>query len=451
MASAGMSSTVKSGRFTSRPRISGDALVISARTASTIGMRFRVIWPSWATTTSLSPRRRREAASWENRMLAFQRVANRSDAMNAATWSSTKPSTAPDSGRARSRPSSGSTSSKNARGSMSNMICSVRRRESASCTAGSSTTGPTRDTNRSVSRKFRRAHTPVTAASKEMQASTTSSAAPQRRRRARPVPWWRSDSTSEASASRSARKRSTSSGSVGSTFVTVTSSGQHRPASDATTSPRPGESPPAYHVARDDSSPSGDAAGTGPGVSSQGPGPAGPEEATMGLFGRDKDEKPKALRFKMKERLISIGDDYWIEGPDGDKAYKVNGKALRVRDTWTLEDRSGREVAKIRERKLSIRDAVTIELGGQEATVKKAMIGLRDRYKVEVDGGPDLKVHGNIVDHEYEIEVDDGPKVGEVSKKWFRVRDSYGVDVLDPAYTVLVLAVTVAVDALSHD
>jgi uncharacterized protein YxjI len=31
------------------------------------------------------------------------------------------------------------------------------------------------------------------------------------------------------------------------------------------------------------------------------------------------------------------------------------------------------------------------------------MIGLRDRYHVDVEGAPDLKVHGNFVDHEYEI------------------------------------------------
>ena len=171
----------------------------------------------------------------------------------------------------------------------------------------------------------------------------------------------------------------------------------------------------------------------------------------MGLLRRDKDDGPEGQRFMMKEKLLSIGDDYWIEGPGGERVFKVNGKALRVRDTFVLEDASGHEVATIKERKLSVRDAITIEIGDQKATVKKAMIGIRERYHVEVDGGPDLKVHGNIVDHEYEIEVDDGPKIGEVSKKWFRVRDSYGVDVLDPLQTVMVLAVAVAVDSMSHD
>ena len=168
----------------------------------------------------------------------------------------------------------------------------------------------------------------------------------------------------------------------------------------------------------------------------------------MGLFRKDKSEP--AARFQMKEKLISIGDDYWIDDESGAHRYRVDGKAMRVRDTWVLEDASGREVATIRERKLSLRDAIKIEVGGREATVKKALVGIRDRFHVEVAGGKDLKVHGNIVDHEYEIERD-GDTIGKVSKKWFRVRDTYGVEVEELGDVVLVLAVTVAVDALAHD
>ena len=49
------------------------------------------------------------------------------------------------------------------------------------------------------------------------------------------------------------------------------------------------------------------------------------------------------------------------------------------------------------------------------------------------------KAHGNVVDHEYEIERD-GHTVATISKKWFRVRESYGVDVTadeDVAHEVL--------------
>jgi uncharacterized protein YxjI len=171
----------------------------------------------------------------------------------------------------------------------------------------------------------------------------------------------------------------------------------------------------------------------------------------MGLFrGKGDDEAPRGRTFQMREKMLSIGDDYWIEDDSGNKAFKVNGKAMRMRDTWVLEDTHGSEVATIREKKLSIRDKIKIDFGGREATVKKAMVGIRERFIVEVDMGKDLKVHGNMVDHEYKIERD-GHKIAEISKKWFRMRDTYGVEIEDAADSVLVLAVTVAVDALAHD
>lgn len=169
----------------------------------------------------------------------------------------------------------------------------------------------------------------------------------------------------------------------------------------------------------------------------------------MGLFGRG-DEKSEHVRFKMKEKMFSIGDDYWIEDHDGHRAYKVDGKAMRVRDTWHLRDEQGREVASIHEKMMSVRDTMVIEFGGKTATLKKALIGIRERYVVEVEGGDEFKVHGNIVDHEYEIEHDDH-KIADVSKKWFRFRDTYGVEIREPQYTALILAITVAVDAMSHD
>jgi uncharacterized protein YxjI len=170
----------------------------------------------------------------------------------------------------------------------------------------------------------------------------------------------------------------------------------------------------------------------------------------MGLRRGRRDEHEGARHFQMHEKMFSIGDDYWIEDDSGQRAYRVNGKAIRFRDTWVLEDSAGNEVATIREKKLSIRNSITIDLGGRQATVKKALVGLRDRFHVEVEGGKDLKITGNIVDHEYEIERD-GDKIAEVSKKWFRVRDTYGVEVRNPLDTPLVLATTVAIDGLAHD
>jgi uncharacterized protein YxjI len=53
-----------------------------------------------------------------------------------------------------------------------------------------------------------------------------------------------------------------------------------------------------------------------------------------------------------------------------------------------------------------------------------------------------------VVDHEYEIERD-GDTVATISKKWFRVRESYGVDIAEGEDTSLILAITVAIDSLT--
>ena len=155
-------------------------------------------------------------------------------------------------------------------------------------------------------------------------------------------------------------------------------------------------------------------------------------------------------KYQMREKLLSIGDDYWIENESGERAFKVDGKAVRIRDTFVLEDAAGQEVAKIQERKLSVRDTMKIERAGGDATVRKALIGIRDRFKIEVEGGPDLTAHGNILDHEYEIESG-GDEIASVSKKWFRVRDTYGVEIKPGQDDALILAITVCVDAMTHD
>ncbi len=156
-------------------------------------------------------------------------------------------------------------------------------------------------------------------------------------------------------------------------------------------------------------------------------------------------------KYRMREKLFAIGDDYWIENEDGERVFKVDGKAMRIRKTFLLEDPSGAELFKIQEKKLHIRDTMEIERGDETvATIKKALITpLRDRFSVEVEGGDDLEAKGNIVDHEYKIERG-GERVAEVSKRWFRIRDTYGIEIAPGQDDALILAVTVCIDQMTR-
>ena len=167
------------------------------------------------------------------------------------------------------------------------------------------------------------------------------------------------------------------------------------------------------------------------------------------LRGRHDDGGTK---YQMREKLFAIGDDYWIETDGGERVFKVNGKAFRIRDTFVLETPGGDELFTIQEKKLSVRDKMEIERGGRTvATVKKALVSpLRDRFSIAVQDGEDMEAKGNIVDHEYKIERD-GEKVAEVSKRWFRVRDTYGIEIASDQDDALILAVTVCIDQMTHD
>jgi len=169
------------------------------------------------------------------------------------------------------------------------------------------------------------------------------------------------------------------------------------------------------------------------------PAPAAPPASTPATGGR----------YRMVEKLVSIGDDFWIQNDQGQRVYKVDGKAMRVRDTLIFRDVQGNELCKIQQRVARIRDTMEVEgpNGQSLATVHKAMITpLRDRFVVKVSGGADLEVQGNILSHEYRI-----GNVATVTKKWFRVRDSYGVEIAPGNNDLLILATTVCIDQLASD
>ena len=156
--------------------------------------------------------------------------------------------------------------------------------------------------------------------------------------------------------------------------------------------------------------------------------------------------------YQMRQNMVSIGDDFWIENDRGEKVYKVDGKALRVRQTLIFEDARGAELAKIQERMMRVKDSMEIEgpHGERLAMIKKALITpVRERWVVKVKEGRDLEVQGNILDHEYTI-GEGRDKVAEVSKKWFRVRDTYGVEIDPGQDDIIILAVTVAIDMMAH-
>lgn len=153
----------------------------------------------------------------------------------------------------------------------------------------------------------------------------------------------------------------------------------------------------------------------------------------------------------MTQKLVAIGDDYFVENEVGEQVFVIDGKALRVRDTLKMRDLETGDEYKIQEKIARIADTMTIQKNGERAAaVKKAIVSpIRDRFIIFTPGAPNISIKGNILDHEYRM-MRDGERVAEVSKKWFRVRDTYGVEIAPKMDAGLVIACTVALDMMAQ-
>ncbi|MFC4590832.1 LURP-one-related/scramblase family protein [Sphaerisporangium corydalis] len=157
------------------------------------------------------------------------------------------------------------------------------------------------------------------------------------------------------------------------------------------------------------------------------------------------------MKFQMRERMFSIGDDYWIEDESGHRAFLVDGKALRIRQTFELKGPEGEVLAVIKKKMISIRDTMIVERDGDTVAKvhKKLFSPLRHKMVVELADGQEWTATGDIIEKNYTIEGDQGV-IAETSRKWFRIRETYGIEVTHPDVP-LVLAVAVAVEELADE
>ena len=157
------------------------------------------------------------------------------------------------------------------------------------------------------------------------------------------------------------------------------------------------------------------------------------------------------MRYVMKQKLLSFGDDFFIKDDAGRDVYFVDGKAFSFGAQLSFQDLERNELAFIKQRVFSWGKTFEITRGGEvAAVVKQHLFALfHHRFTVDVPGPDDLEAEGNFLDQEYTIRRGDRT-VATVSKKWFSWSDTYGVEVEDGEDAVLILASAVVIDQVCH-
>ena len=157
------------------------------------------------------------------------------------------------------------------------------------------------------------------------------------------------------------------------------------------------------------------------------------------------------MRYVMRQKMLSFGDDFQIRDEAGREAYFVDGKAFSIGNKLSLRDMRGNELAFIRQKLMSWGPTYEISRDGETlAVVKKKLFSLfHHRFSVDVPGPDDLEAEGNFLDHEYTFRRGDRV-VATVSKRWFSWTDTYGIDIAEGEDEVLILASAVVVDMACH-
>jgi uncharacterized protein YxjI len=151
--------------------------------------------------------------------------------------------------------------------------------------------------------------------------------------------------------------------------------------------------------------------------------------------------------YTIRERMFRLGEDSDITDQAGQPVLHVDGKVLSLHNRLILRDPGGREAGQVHRKLAALRPAYQITLGGKDvAEVRKHLFtAFGERFTIDLRGGGDMEVDGDLLGHEFTIQRD-GQSVATISKRWLSVTDSYAVDVAPGEDDVLILASVLALD-----
>ena len=153
------------------------------------------------------------------------------------------------------------------------------------------------------------------------------------------------------------------------------------------------------------------------------------------------------MRYVIRERFFRLGEDSDITDESGRPVLRVDGKVFSLHDTLIVRDPAGAEVARVQRKLLALRPTYEITAAGRQlAEVRKHLFTpFVDRFAIDVPGPDDMELDGSLLDHEFTIRR--GHRVvARVSKQWFTLRDTYGVDIAEGEDWLLLLACVLALD-----
>ena len=153
------------------------------------------------------------------------------------------------------------------------------------------------------------------------------------------------------------------------------------------------------------------------------------------------------MKLYIKEKVFSWGDKFTVKDEAGRDKYFVEGEIFTWGKKLHVYDMAGNEVAFIKQEVWSFLPRYYVFCGDRMvAEIKKEFTLFFPRYTIE---GLGWEIDGSFLEHEYQI-TQGGRQIVTITKEWMTWGDSYELDISDPLYEIVALAVVITIDCVTE-
>ncbi len=160
-------------------------------------------------------------------------------------------------------------------------------------------------------------------------------------------------------------------------------------------------------------------------------------------------------KYQLKQKFLSITEKFEIKNAQDQIVYVVDGKFFTIGKQFKLSNNCGEVVAEIKQKVFAFRPTFDLSFqNGESARIIKTFLPIfRSRFVVNLDcqgkRAREITVSGNFMSHEYQF-IEHQQVIASVSKQWFSLSDTYGLEVLDETLAEVMLSLIIVIDAIHH-
>ena len=148
------------------------------------------------------------------------------------------------------------------------------------------------------------------------------------------------------------------------------------------------------------------------------------------------------MKLYVEEKLLSIHDKFYVKDEQGVDVYEISSKVISIGAKTTISDMQGNIIAYIEQDILHLMPNYNIYINDKlEFTISKEFQLIKNDYSIS-NG---YRVNGDFMMLNFEIFDDNNNVIGSITRKFFSIGDKYEINIDNPIYKEIVLAIIVAI------